>query len=106
MFCKNCGKEVIEPADKCPNCGTPVVNAQPTNQGEQQPQAGYQQPQQGYQQPQAGYQQPQQGYQQPQPGYVQPGAPVPPTGYQYKSKMAAGLLGIFLGSLEAYITFI
>lgn len=53
------------------------------------PQGGYGQP--GY--PQPGYQQPgylQQGY--PQPGYGQPMG-------EQKSKLAAGLLGIFLGAL-------
>lgn len=56
-----------------------------------------QQPQGSYQQPQGGYQPnyPQQMYQQPNMGYagVDPNA---------KSKMAAGLLGIFLGGLGVH----
>ena len=70
-------------------------------------QPGYQQP--GYQQPgfdQAGYQQP--GYQ--QPGYQQdPGFDPNQMGYQQpvayydqKSKLAAGLFGIFFGSLGVH----
>ncbi|WP_285728056.1 TM2 domain-containing protein [Psychromicrobium xiongbiense] len=51
------------------------------------PEAQYAQPQA----PQAGYEQ--QGYT--QPGYAQPYA----AGYEQKSKIVAGLLGIFLGSL-------
>lgn len=86
-------------------------------QPQQPPQAGYEVPPQGtYQQP--GYQQApqqdyqQQGYQQPYNGQQytgpQPGQPFqqtiniqtpPPPAYEQKSKMAAGLLGIFLGSL-------
>jgi TM2 domain-containing membrane protein YozV len=95
-----------------------------TPDGQQQPyQQPYQQPTQpdpAYQQPyQSGYQQPQPGFQQPpQPGYQQPG--YPQSGYQTgqpaygqqlqslgvdaygrplsdKSKLVAGLLGIFLG---------
>lgn len=64
------------------------------NQGYQQPNPGYQQyqnPNQGYQQPPYG--QPNQGYQQP---YGQP-----PMGSQ-KSKIVAGLLGIFLGGLGVH----
>lgn len=54
-------------------------------------QAGYQQ---GWQQPPPPYQQ--QGY--PPVGYVQPGFPDP----QAKSKIAAGLLGIFLGGFGVH----
>lgn len=82
--CKTCGGQFDSQLGICPSCGTPVEAAPQDNQ-----QAGFQQP--GY--PQAGYQQP--GYQ--QPGYQQSGypmgGPTPP-----KSKMAAGLLGIFLGA--------
>jgi TM2 domain-containing membrane protein YozV len=71
----------------------------------QQPPPGYQPP--GYQPP--GYQQP--GYGQPgfgQPGYGQPGygQPAPygmvPYDPQAKSKIAAGLLGIFLGGFGVH----
>lgn len=86
--------------------GEAIPQAEPVDQGWQQ---SYQQPgqQQGYQQP--GYQQPgqqpgyQQGYQ-PQNPYGQPAPPVyPGTGATgstgAKNKIAAGLLGIFLGAL-------
>ena len=67
--------------------------------GPQQP--GFQQP--GFQQPaQAAYAQgqPGQGYQQ---AYYPGTAPVPGQGgYQQKSKVAAGLLGIFLGTLGVH----
>ncbi|WP_147681208.1 TM2 domain-containing protein [Actinomyces ruminicola] len=71
---------------------------------EQAQQAGYQQ---GYQDPayqqtayQAGYQQP--GYQ--QPGYQAPAAAYgqPYPAYNQKSKVAAGLLGIFLGAFGVH----
>ncbi|MBE6482282.1 MAG: TM2 domain-containing protein [Actinomyces ruminicola] len=71
---------------------------------EQAQQAGYQQQgyqnggyQQAYQDPayQSGYQQP--GYQAPAAAYGQPYAV-----YNQKSKVAAGLLGIFLGSLGVH----
>jgi TM2 domain-containing membrane protein YozV len=81
--------------------GTPGAQAgygQPQGQAYgSDPQQGY--PQQGY--PQQGY--PQQGYGQ-QPGYAQPG-PYGQPGFdpaydpQAKSRLAAGLLGILVGSL-------
>lgn len=84
----------------------PGYQAPPQQPGYQAPpQGGYQQP------PQGGYQQPPQGgYQQPdyQQYAGQQGQPFqqtiniqtpPPPPYEPKSKMAAGLLGIFLGSL-------
>jgi hypothetical protein len=81
--------------------------------GDQQPSGDQpfgQQPPQGYGQ-QPGYQQP--GYQQPgyQQGYGQPSYPpagYPPYGYdprldpQAKSKVVAGLLGIFLGTFGVH----
>ncbi len=78
-FCSNCGANLPEGAVQCPQCGTPL-NAQ-----QAQPQNDYQQiPPQGV------------------PYQVAPSvAPIPP-GYQQKSKMAAGLLGIFLGSLGVH----
>ena len=62
--------------------------------------------QQPHQQPPPGYQQPPPGYQQPgygQPGYGQP-APYGMVPYdpQAKSKIAAGLLGIFLGGFGVH----
>ncbi|MBT1171687.1 NINE protein [Bifidobacterium sp. SO4] len=69
--------------------------------GQQAPNAPYGQQaygQQQYAQPQ--YAQPANPYTQPQPPY---GAPqYPAAGYSTKSKMAAGLLGIFLGSLGVH----
>jgi TM2 domain-containing membrane protein YozV len=66
---------------------------------EQQP--GYGAPPPGYQQQPGyppGYQQPQYG----QPAYGQPGYPVQYTDPQAKSKIAAGLLGIFLGGFGVH----
>ena len=99
--CKNCGNVFGDHLAVCPSCGVPVeaaseeaktVDAQPEVQQAQQP---FQQAQQPYQQAQQPYQQAQQPYQQ---GYQQPYynpnmAMNPP-----KSKMVAGLLGIFLGA--------
>ena len=118
--CKNCGSVFDDSMGLsfCPTCGSPiVVDAADTQQAAdqqtyQQPadqqgyqQQGYQQPyqQQGYQQPyqQQGYQQPyqQQGYQQPyQQGYNPNMAMNNPP----KSRMAAGLLGIFLGGFGVH----
>lgn len=74
MFCKYCGKEVTAGMTYCPQCGRAIEwNGQGTS---------------GYTAP------PQQPYGQPQPVYV---APV-----ERKSKLAAGLLGIFLGSLGVH----
>jgi len=78
----------------------------PAWQPPQQPPPDWQQqaPPPGYQQPPPGYQPP--GYQQPgygQPGYGQP-APYGMVPYdpQAKSKIAAGLLGIFLGGFGVH----
>ena len=91
-FCPQCGANVADGTQVCPQCGAQLAVQQP--QQPQQPQ--YQQPQQ----PVPPVQQAPQGvpYQQaPMPGP----APVPPT-YQPKSKMAAGLLGIFLGGFGVH----
>ena len=109
MFCEKCGQELGEGLAFCPNCGAPVAAA-PAPQQEApvvaaaapQPEAPVQAPAQEYQQPQ--FQQPQQPqYQQPQQQYQQPQyqQPVIPAGAQ-KSKLAAGLLAIFLGSLGVH----
>jgi TM2 domain-containing membrane protein YozV len=94
--CTNCGAEISQQATFCPFCGTAAAATQPEPQPQPQPQPGaqtYQQPPYAAQQP-YGQQPP---YQQPnvQPPYGQP----PYGGYQQKSKIAAGLLGIFLGGL-------
>ena len=74
------------------------------------PQPGYAPPQPGYAPPQPGYAPGPQGYA-PQPGYGAPQgyAPQPyakvtvgPDGRPLKSKMTAGLLGIFLGSIGVH----
>lgn len=70
-----------------PDLGNENTNQAPQGNPEQQQQQGYQPPPP----PPPGYQQP--PYGQPPPVYPQP--PMP--GYNQKSKMAAGLLGIFLG---------
>ena len=89
--CPRCGADVEAGAVFCAACGEAVPAQQTPPEGYQQPQ--YQQPQFDQQQ----YQQPQYG--QPMPGF-QPNAAVPP-GYEQKSKMVAGLLQIFLGSVGA-----
>lgn len=75
----------------------------------QQPNQQYQQPNQGYQQYQAPnqqYQNPNQQYQNPnqqyQPPYGQPPYGQPPYGQPQKSKLVAGLLGIFLGGFGVH----
>ncbi|MBQ4284702.1 MAG: TM2 domain-containing protein [Lachnospira sp.] len=93
MFCKNCGKEVNPGAAVCTSCGVQVGGGMNfcQNCGNQTaPGAAVctncgmglgngPQPNMGYQQPNMGY----------NPQYQNPNA---------KSKMAAGLLGIFLGA--------
>lgn len=117
MFCRNCGNQLPEGAGACPKCGTPAgAGSQfcpncgaPVVPGSSIcPNCGYmptyaagdapQQPQQQQPQQQPPYQQPQQPYQQP-PTYQQPPYQQQPFYPDQKSKMAAGLLGIFLGSL-------
>ena len=84
-FCPQCGAHVADGTPVCPQCGVQLAAQQP--QQPQQPVPPVQQaPPQG-----APYQQA------PMPGP----APVPPN-YQPKSKMAAGLLGIFLGALGVH----
>ena len=121
--CKNCGNVFGDYIKFCPSCGTPVelasqepeiveadqteAAAQPEVQAQPDAQQAYQQQayqQQAYQQ-QAYQQQPyqQQAYQQQpyqQQAYQTNGYPnmmTPP-----KSKMAAGLLGIFLGGFGVH----
>ena len=77
MFCQKCGTQLPEGANICPNCGN-VINEQ----------AQYQQAPPQYQQAPPQYQQAPPQYQQP---YQQP--------VQQKSKLAAGLLAILIGSL-------
>ena len=102
MLCPHCNTNVADGSAFCENCGAALaaaapaaaaaqpaaqVNAQPADAQYQPPaygQAGEQQAQ--YQQPQYQYQQPQ--YQQGASGQI-----------GTKNKLAAGLLGIFLGGL-------
>ncbi len=88
--------------------GTPPPPDYPQQPGYGAPPPGYQQ-QPGYGAPPPGYQQPPgypPGYQQQpqygQPAYGQPGYPAPYTDPQAKSKIAAGLLGIFLGGFGVH----
>ena len=78
-MCKNCGTITNDDAaTNCMNCGA-ILDAAPQQQAMGGGQQNFQQP--GFQQPMGG----------PVPGAV-------PPGYEQKSKMAAGLLGIFLGA--------
>lgn len=80
MICKNCGATIEEGANYCTQCGAGV---NPTNAGRQAEQTAYQPNENAYYS--AG----------PNPVYQQPfGGQAP-----QKSKTAAGLLAIFLGSL-------
>lgn len=79
--CPACGAPLAFDATECQYCGEKLAN---NAQYQNPPQPQYQQP---YQQPQPQYQQP---YQQP-PYYSQS------INKPYKSKIAAGLLAIFLG---------
>jgi len=127
-FCPNCGAQAMPGAANCTRCGSaleqapaaPVYEAQqqqyaqppqydqqyaqpqpPQYDQQQYAQQQYAQQQQQYAQPQYGQQQyGQQQYAQPQAGQAYEGQP-PPPGYEQKSKMIAGLLGIFLGVFGA-----
>ena len=103
--CQNCGADISLDTSFCPYCGAGQQQAQP--QQPQQPQQGqpYAAPQQPYANPQDPYAQQGQPYAQQGQPYGQPygqppvGQPMPMPGYVPKSKLAAGLLGIFLGGL-------
>lgn len=69
MICPKCGKETLNNATFCTNCGTklkssvpPHEQAQSASYYQQQTQNNYQQSSQNYQQPSPGYQQPNQNY--------------------------------------------
>ena len=99
-FCPNCGANVPDGAAQCQQCGAQMNVAQQPQQNTVPQGNPYQQqvpPQGQYQQmpPQGGYQMPPQGQYQPVPGQV-------PPGYEPKSKLAAGLLGIFLGGFGVH----
>ncbi len=83
MFCSHCGNQMDDGASFCPKCGTPVDAAAAAAPVEQ-PVTPAPEPQQQY----AGQQQ----YAAQQQPYAQPAE-------EEKSKIAAGLLGIFLGAL-------
>ena len=80
-FCQQCGQQLPEGANACPNCGT-FVNGQapvqqaPAQQAPVQQAPVQQQVPQNYQQPQQGYQQAPQGYQAPVQQPVTPEADV------------------------------
>lgn len=93
--CPKCGAEIASNAKFCQFCGAVISPQSPPPYTEPQtpPQSSYANPQQP---PYTG-QQPYTGSQGPYAnGGYQPGAPYS-SGYQQKSKLAAGLLGIFLG---------
>lgn len=106
--CVNCGADIPVDASFCNFCGSAAGQQ---NQAQAQPQQpdfsaqNYQdfaQPQQPYGQPQQPYGQPQQPFGQDPNQYQYQYMPnQQPFGqpYQQKSKLAAGLLGIFLGGL-------
>ena len=81
MVCQNCGAALADGTQICPRCGATV--AQPNQYAQANPYANQAQPNQ-YANP---YQNPQQG----------PAAPAAP-----KSRMVAGLLGIFLGGFGVH----
>lgn len=105
MKCPNCGAEIASNAHFCQFCGATVSPQTPPSYTDPQtpPQASYtetQQPPYTGEQPPYANQQPTYTNQQPPytPNGVWQGAPIPP-GYQQKSKIAAGILGILLGAL-------
>ena len=123
MKCTNCGAEIGNNA-KCEYCGTvmqqeaqapqqgvpvppPYPTQQPYNGQQAAPQAQNPAPQQPFgappqaPQPPYPYGAPQQPYGVPQPPYAAP-APMVVDPNMHKSKMAAGLLGIFLGSFGVH----
>lgn len=87
MYCKNCGYQLEDNANLCPQCGTFVD--MPSNP---------QQPHQNYVQQPGGYQQP---YQQPNIviNNVNTNTNTNGFGYPYKSKWVAFFLCLFLGGL-------
>jgi len=120
MICQYCGQQMADDAAACPYCGsvtaippTPAAAVPQPYTGDYQ-QAGYGQQAPGY--GQQGYDQQAYGYGQQVPGYgTTPGygsTPYPtaypaagyqpvPYGVEQKSKLAGGLLGIFLGGFGA-----
>ena len=98
----------LDPNEADPFQGDPFRTPEPPRAPEPpQPEPAYQQaPHYGqppqYEQPQYGapqYYQPPQYTQPPQPTYYPPQYNVPPAGYAQKSRLAAGLLAILLGTL-------
>ncbi|MBV8819918.1 MAG: TM2 domain-containing protein [Acidobacteriaceae bacterium] len=104
MYCTNCGTSNEPGTQFCTNCGSPLsaVSGAPQNdpaKASSPPPAPMPQPSQPPQyQQQSQYQQPQ--YQ--QPPYQQPGYQQQPYDPAAKSKLVAGLLGIFVGWLGVH----
>lgn len=116
MYCRQCGAEMNSDAPVCPSCGVSAGSGSNycANCGaESHPGAVFcsncgcqfapEQSQQAYQNAGPSYSFPDQNYQANQ-GYAQqqPQQPYPPMGAPLKSKMAAGLLGIFLGAFGVH----
>lgn len=80
MYCKNCGKELFQGASVCTQCGVQVGVG--TNYC-----------------PNCGQQSDPLAVVCVKCGYQLSGQPVAPVGMEQKSKLTAGLLGIFLGAL-------
>jgi TM2 domain-containing membrane protein YozV len=110
IYCPNCGAGVPDTQAFCPNCGAqvtaPTPAAPPAAEAPAYPQPPVQPP---YQDPAAAYQAPQYGQPPVQPQYQQPYGQQPPYGAYpvqpvvgAKSRIAAGLLGILLGSLGVH----
>ncbi len=101
MFCTRCGHDVASGTKFCPGCGSPVDNpAQPA--APQQPPAAQSAPPQ-YTPP--AYGAPPPAYGTPPPAYGAPyaaAAPAMAVDPTLKSKMAGGLLGIFLGGFGVH----
>lgn len=91
MFCRSCGQQMDDFARICPKCGALSITTQAPPQQFQHP-VYQQQPYQQYQQP---------VYQQ-QPFYLQQQFTGVDPNWPIKSKVAAGLLALFLGGIGVH----
>lgn len=98
--CPRCGAVITDDASRfCTTCGGALEVAQQPQQPVNDQSMNYQQQQQPVNNQNMNYQQPQQGYN-PNPGYQQPQQQYQQQNYgtEQKSKLVAGLLGLFLGA--------